>query len=48
MITGNVIMIVSSRLFGTIFAQVLFIPGAKYISWVTQFMSSKKWRHSFS
>jgi len=36
---GISIMMVSSRLFGTIFAQVLFIPGAKYIAWVTQFMT---------
>jgi len=29
---------VTSRLLGTLLAQVLFIPGAKYIAWFTQFL----------
>ncbi len=33
------IMMVSSRLLGTLLAQVLFIPGAKYIAWFTQFIA---------
>lgn len=32
------IMMVASRLLGTLIAQVLFIPGAKYIAWFTQFI----------
>ena len=32
------IMMVISRLFGTILAQLLFIPGAKYIAWLTAFI----------
>ncbi len=32
------IMMVSSRLLGTLLAQVFFIPGAKYIAWFTQFI----------
>lgn len=32
------LMMVSSRLFGTLLAQVLFIPGAKYIAWFTKFI----------
>ena len=32
------IMMVASRLLGTLLAQVLFIPGAKYIAWFTQFI----------
>ncbi|MFA9557493.1 lipid II flippase Amj family protein [Evansella sp. AB-rgal1] len=32
------IMMVSSRLLGTVLAQVLFIPGAKYVAWFTQFI----------
>ena len=32
------IMMVTSRLLGTLLAQVLFIPGAKYIAWFTQFL----------
>lgn len=32
------IMMITSRLFGTIFAQVLFIPGAKYVAWITKFL----------
>lgn len=32
------IMMVTSRLLGTLFAQVLFISGAKYIAWFTQFI----------
>ena len=31
------IMMVLSRLCGTILAQLLFIPGAKYIAWFTTF-----------
>lgn len=32
------IMMVTSRLLGTLLAQFLFIPGAKYIAWFTQFL----------
>ncbi|WP_445683119.1 lipid II flippase Amj family protein [Solibacillus sp. FSL H8-0538] len=32
------IMMVTSRLLGTLLAQALFIPGAKYIAWLTQFI----------
>lgn len=32
------IMMVFSRLLGTLIAQLLFIPGAKYIAWFTQFI----------
>ncbi|MDL4839412.1 lipid II flippase Amj family protein [Aquibacillus rhizosphaerae] len=32
------IMMVTSRLLGTLLAQALFIPGAKYISWFTHFI----------
>ncbi len=32
------IMMVSSRLLGTLLAQVVFIPGAKYIAWFTKFI----------
>lgn len=32
------IMMVASRLMGTLLAQLLFIPGAKYIAWFTQFI----------
>lgn len=32
------IMMVSSRILGTLLAQLLFIPGAKYIAWFTQFI----------
>ncbi|RDW17465.1 lipid II flippase Amj family protein [Oceanobacillus chungangensis] len=32
------IMMVTSRLLGTLLAQVLFIPGAKYIAWFTQYI----------
>nr|WP_305036292.1 lipid II flippase Amj family protein [Lysinibacillus sp. SGAir0095] len=32
------IMMVASRLLGTLLAQVLFIPGAEYIAWFTQFI----------
>ena len=32
------IMMVTSRLLGTLLAQVLFIPGAKYIAWFTQYL----------
>ncbi|TQR17565.1 DUF2837 family protein [Psychrobacillus vulpis] len=32
------LMMITSRLFGTILAQVLFIPGAKYVAWLTKFM----------
>ncbi|AOV08152.1 lipid II flippase Amj family protein [Sporosarcina ureilytica] len=32
------LMMVSSRLLGTLLAQVFFIPGAKYIAWFTQFI----------
>lgn len=33
------IMMMSSRFLGTLLAQVLFIPGAKYIAWFTQFIT---------
>lgn len=36
---GISIMMVISRLFGTILAQLLFIPGAKYIAWFTTFIA---------
>ncbi len=32
------IMMVTSRLLGTLIAQVLFIPGARYVAWFTQFI----------
>ncbi len=32
------VMMMGSRLLGTMLAQVLFIPGAKYVAWLTQFM----------
>lgn len=32
------IMMVASRLLGTLLAQIFFMPGAKYIAWLTQFM----------
>ena len=32
------VMMVSSRFLGTLLAQILFIPGAKYIAWFTQFI----------
>jgi len=32
------LMMVCSRLLGTLIAQLLFIPGAKYIAWFTQFI----------
>jgi len=32
------LMMIASRLFGTLLAQVLFIPGAKYVAWFTKFM----------
>lgn len=32
------LMMVTSRLFGTLLAQVLFISGANYIAWVTKFI----------
>ncbi|RWZ58598.1 DUF2837 family protein [Halobacillus fulvus] len=32
------LMMVTSRLLGTLLAQVLFIPGAQYIAWFTQFI----------
>lgn len=31
-------MMILSRLLGTIFAQILFIPGAHYVAWFTQFI----------
>lgn len=33
------LMMVSSRLLGTLLAQLFFIPGAKYIAWFTQFIA---------
>ncbi|WP_330218399.1 lipid II flippase family protein [Sporosarcina globispora] len=35
---GISIMMVSSRLIGTVLAQALFIPGAYYIAWVSKFL----------
>jgi hypothetical protein len=32
------IMMVASRLLGTLLAQILFIPGAKYVAWFTKFI----------
>lgn len=32
------VMMMASRLLGTFLAQLLFLPGAKYIAWFTQFM----------
>src|SRR5699024_7673469 len=32
------LMMVTSRLLGTLLAQIFFIPGAKYIAWFTQFI----------
>lgn len=32
------IMMVASRLLGTLLAQLFFVPGAKYIAWFTQFI----------
>ena len=33
------VMMMGSRLLGTVLAQLLFIPGAKYIAWFTKFMT---------
>lgn len=33
------LMMITSRLLGTILAQVFFIPGAEYIAWFTQFIA---------
>jgi Alternate to MurJ len=30
---------ITSRLLGTLLAQLLFIPGAKYVAWFTKFMN---------
>jgi len=35
---GISVLMISSRLFGTLLAQLLFIPGAKYIAWITKFL----------
>ncbi|GIN41147.1 lipid II flippase Amj family protein [Heyndrickxia oleronia] len=35
---GVSLMMMTSRLLGTILAQLLFIPGAEYIAWLTKFM----------
>ncbi len=35
---GVSVMMVTSRLLGTILAQLLFIPGAQYIAWFTKFI----------
>ncbi|MFJ8072249.1 lipid II flippase family protein, partial [Peribacillus sp. NPDC096447] len=35
---GVSLMMVTSRLLGTILAQVFFIPGAGYIAWFTKFI----------
>ncbi|CDQ40449.1 lipid II flippase Amj family protein [Virgibacillus salexigens] len=35
---GVSLMMITSRLLGTLFAQFLFIPGAKYVAWFTQFI----------
>mgnify|MGYP001211807809 CR=1 FL=1 len=36
---GASVMMIISRLFGTILAQLLFIPGAEYIAWFTKFIA---------
>jgi hypothetical protein len=33
------LMMITSRLLGTLLAQLLFIPGAKYVAWFTKFMN---------
>ncbi|MCA0147310.1 lipid II flippase Amj family protein [Rossellomorea vietnamensis] len=38
---GLSIMMVISRLFGTLLAQLIFIPGSYYIAWMTQFFVMK-------
>ena len=35
---GASLMMITSRLLGTILAQVFFIPGAEYIAWFTKFI----------
>lgn len=35
---GISILMVASRLLGTLIAQILFIPGAQYIAWVTKYL----------
>ena len=35
---GISVLMISSRLIGTLLAQLLFIPGAKYIAWITKFL----------
>ncbi|HWO76558.1 MAG TPA: lipid II flippase Amj family protein [Bacillus sp. (in: firmicutes)] len=35
---GVSLMLVTSRLLGTLFAQILFIPGAHYVAWFTKFI----------
>lgn len=35
---GTSLMMITSRLFGTILAQLFFIPGAEYIAWLTKFI----------
>jgi hypothetical protein len=35
---GISLMMVTSRLLGTILAQLLFIPGANYVAWLTKFI----------
>ena len=35
---GVSLMMITSRLLGTILAQVFFIPGAEYIAWFTKFI----------
>ncbi len=34
---GISVLMIASRLLGTIIAQILFIPGAQYIAWITKF-----------
>lgn len=33
------VMMMSSRLLGTLFAQILFIPGAHYVAWFAKFIA---------
>lgn len=35
---GISVLMISSRLLGTLIAQILFIPGAQYIVWITKFL----------
>lgn len=35
---STALMMIASRLFGTVLAQIFFLPGAKYIAWFTKFI----------